>query len=192
VKTRNYVSAGLLLALLVGSGAAARQIPIPAKLPSVAWNSPWVFRAEVFVGCFIGVYVLSIVCLSTIIRARPPKKLSFGLLSFEEAEFDKAVEALSEGGTALQAVERELSATQQTLDSILRASTDTLAALVDAVGDADGVRETALERARSALEALPTSTSVAAESRREFDRAMGKFEQLVAQLDTVKRTQRVG
>jgi hypothetical protein len=189
VKWKNVVATLLLLILLAGAGMAAWRIPIPAKLPTVAWNSEWVFRAEIFVGCFIAVYVLTVVCLSTIIRGRPPKKLSFGLLSFEEAEFGKAVEALSEGGTALQAVESELSAVQQTLDETLAASQKALSSLIEAA-DNGGASGPDLERARDALKALPSATRVPGESRRDFDRAMGRFEQLLTQLDEAKRTER--
>jgi hypothetical protein len=92
--------------LEVGSSPGAYQVP--DDVPGVAWNSPWVFRGAVFVGFFVGAYVVLAICATTIVSGRPPKKLSFGLLAYEQAELEKTVDELSEGGTALQAVEAEV------------------------------------------------------------------------------------
>ena len=105
---RQAGAAILLVVLVVASGIVAWRVPVPANIPAVAWNSPWVFRGEVFVGFFVGAYVVLAICTTTIVSGRPPKKLSFGLLAYEQAELEKAVDALSEGGTALQAVEAEV------------------------------------------------------------------------------------
>jgi hypothetical protein len=121
---RQVLALILLALLVVGSGIVAWRVPVPANVPGVAWNSPWVFRGEVFVGFFVGFYVVLAICATTIVSGRPPKKLSFGLLAYEQAELEKAVDALSEGGTALQAVEAEVRSLQQGLNDGLRSKGD--------------------------------------------------------------------
>ena len=84
LRRRQAVAASLLVLLVLASGIV------------------------VFVGFFVGAYVVLAICVTMIVSGRPPKKLSFGLLAYEQAGLEKAVDALSEGGTALQAVEAEV------------------------------------------------------------------------------------
>ena len=188
LRGRQVLALILLVLLVVGSGIVAWLVPVPAKVPSVAWNSPWVFRGEVFVGFFVGAYVVLAICATTIISGRPPKKLSFGLLAYEQAELEKAVEALTEGGAALQAVEAEVRDLQQGLNDGLRSSRGALEALIDAAAQTD-VDDRVIERARTHLEALPDLGPAPAEAR-EFDQAMARFDQILADLEKLRGERR--
>ena len=179
----------LLALLVVASGIVAWRVPVPAEVPGVAWNSPWVFRGEVFVGFFVGAYVVLAICATTIVSGRPPKKLSFGLLAYEQAELEKAVDALSEGGTALQAVETEVRGLQQGLNDGLRSSRGALEALIDAAAQTD-VDGHLIVRARTHLEALPELATAPADARREFDQAMARFDQILADLENLRAERR--
>lgn len=189
LRGRQVLALILLALLVVGSGIVAWRVPVPANVPVVAWNSPWVFRGEVFVGFFVGAYVVLAICATTIVSGRPPKKLSFGLLAYEQAELEKAVDALSEGGTALQAVEAEVRGVQQGLDDGLRSSRGALEALIDAASQTD-VDGRLIERARTHLEALPELATPPADARREFDQAMARFDQILADLEKLRAERR--
>ena len=186
---RQAGAAILLVVLVVASGIVAWRVPVPADIPAVAWNSPWVFRGEVFVGFFVGAYVVLAICTTTIVSGRPPKKLSFGLLAYEQAELEKAVDALSEGGMALQAVEAEVRGLQQGLNDGLRSSRGALEALIDAAAKTD-VDGHLVERARAHLEALPELAIPPADARREFDQAMARFDQILADLEKLRAARR--
>jgi exonuclease VII small subunit len=144
-----------------------------------------VFRGEVFLGFFVGAYVVLAICATTIVSGRPPRKLSFGLLAYEQAELEKAVDALSEGGAALQAVEAEVRSLQRGLRST-RAALD---ALVDAAAQADA-DEAVVERARTHLRALPEVAPSTDDAEREFDRAMARFDQILADLEKLRAARR--
>lgn len=189
LRGRQVLALILLALLVVGSGIVAWRVPVPDKVPSVAWNSPWVFRGEVFVGFFVGAYVVLAICATTIASGRPPKKLSFGLLAYEQAELEKTVEALSEGGTALQAVEAEVRSLQQGLNDGLRSSRGALEALIDAAAQTD-VDDRLIERARTRLEALPDLATPPADAWREFDQAMARFDQILADLEKLREERR--
>lgn len=186
---RQVVAATLLVLLVVASGIVAWRVPVPDKIPSVAWNSPWVFRGEVFVGFFVGAYVLLAICATTIASGRPPKKLSFGLLAYEQAELEKAVDALSEGGAALQAVEAEVRTLQQGLDDGMRSSRAALEALIDAAAQTD-VDDRLIERARTHLAAFPELPTPPADAQREFHQAMARFDQILADLERLRAERR--
>jgi hypothetical protein len=183
------MAAILLVLLVVASGIVAWRVPVPADIPSVAWNSPWVFRGEIFVGFFVAAYVVLAICVTTIVSGRPPKKLSFGLLAYEQAELEKAVDALSEGGMALQAVEAEVRGLQQGLNDGLRSSRGALEALIDAAAQTD-VDSHLVERARTHLEALPELAVPPADAGREFDQAMARFDQILADLEKLRAVRR--
>jgi hypothetical protein len=177
----------MLLALLAGSAIVAWQIPLPSKLPAAAWNSSWVFRAEVFVGFFIGVYVLLAIIVVTISTGQPPKKLRFGLLTIEQQELKKTVEALSEGGTALQAVEAETRELEQRLDKVLAAARSAHQALVEVAGALpEGKGEEIARRAREQVDILSEKPGEPEEPRREFVLAMARFDQLLSDLDELR------
>ena len=181
----------LLLALLViGSAVVAWRVPVPAKIPSVAWNSPWVFRGEVFLGFFVGVYVVLVICATTIATGKAPKKLSFGLLAYEEAELEKAVDALSEGGAALQAVETEVRLLQRTVADSLRSSRAVLEALIDGAAAQTEADAHLVERARMHLQALPELASQPTDARRDFDQAMARFDRILADLEALRGERR--
>jgi hypothetical protein len=104
---RRQLAAVVLLALLVlASAVVAWLVPVPDDPPAVALNSAWVFRGEVFLGFFIGAYVVGAILVTTVASGRPPRRLGLGFLEYEPAELDRAVEALSEGRSALQEVRR--------------------------------------------------------------------------------------
>jgi hypothetical protein len=176
-----------MLALLAGSAVVAWQVPLPEKLPIVAWNSSWVFRAEVFVGFFVGAYVLLVIAITTVASGQPPKKLSFGLLAFEQPEFKKTVEALAEGGTALQAVENETRELEERLDRVLEAVRSAHQALVDvAAALPEGTGEDIARRARAQVESLSDKPGEPQEPRREFIQAMTRFDHLLRELDQLR------
>ena len=183
------MAATLLILLVVASGIVAWRVPVPADVPAVAWNSPWVFRGEVFVGFFVGAYVVLVICATTIVSGRPPKKLSFGLLAYEQAELEKAVDALSEGGTALQAVEAEVRGLQQGLNDGLHSSRGALEALIDAAEQSD-VDGRLIDRARTHLAALPDLATPPEDARREFDQAMARFDRILADLEKLRAERR--
>jgi hypothetical protein len=73
--TRKQLFTLILLLALVGlSGFVAWQTPAPPKLPAAAWNSSWVFAAEVFVGFFVVTYVLLAIIIVTVAEGRPPSQ----------------------------------------------------------------------------------------------------------------------
>ena len=189
LRRRQFVAATLLVLLVVASGIVAWRVPVPADIPSVAWNSPWVFRGEIFVGFFVAAYVVLAICATTIVSGRPPKKLSFGLLAYEQAELEKAVDALSEGGMALQAVEAEVRGLQQSLNDGLRSSRGALEALIDAAGQSyvDG---DVIDRARTHLAALPDLATPPEDARREFDQAMVRFDRILGDLEKLRAERR--
>ena len=189
LRERQAAAAILLVLLVVASGVVAWRVPVPSDVPGVAWNSPWVFRAEVFVGFFVGAYVVLAICATTIVSGRPPKKLSFGLLAYEHAELEKAVDALSEGGTALQAIEAEVRDLQQGLNEGLRSSRGAFEALIDAAeeGDVDG---RLVERARTHLAALPDLATPSEDARRDFDQAMARFDRILGDLEKLRAERR--
>jgi hypothetical protein len=179
------------MALLLGLGLlVAWSIAIPKKLPSVAWNSAWVFRAEVFVGFFVGSYVLLVIVISTVLSARPPKKLSFGLLAIEDAAMAKTVAALSEGGSALQAMEAEVTAFSERLDESLDVTRVSLQALIDLATQTPGGADVA-DRARAQLTQLDRTDRTTESARNEFTRAMSRFDQLLGDLERLAPGQKV-
>jgi exonuclease VII small subunit len=114
------------------------------------------------------------------------------LLPFESgelAELEKAVDALSEGGMALQAVEAEVRGLQQGLNDGLRSSRGALEALIDAAAQTD-VDGHLVERARAHLEALPELATPPADAGREFDQAMARFDQILADLEKLRAARR--
>jgi hypothetical protein len=188
VSKRTTVGASLvLLALLAGSAFVAWKVPLPSKLPAAAWNSSWVFRAEVFIGFFVGVYLLLAIIVTTITTGQPPKKLSFGLLAFEQQELNKTVEALSEGGTALQAVEKETRELEQRLDKGLVALRSAHKALIEVAGALpEGKGDDVARRAREQIEILAERPTGPDEPKREFVRAMTRFDQLLSELEHLR------
>jgi hypothetical protein len=184
VKTRQKITLVLLIVLVAASVGVAYLTPAPDKLPAAAWNSSWVFAAEVFVGFFVVTYVLLAIVIFTVVEGKPPDKLSFGLLSYEN-EIKKTVEALSEGGTALQAVETEVRNLQEGLNAGLsgaRAALENVIRVADALPDEKGMGVAA--QAKSQLAELPAATPELA-ARSEFTVAMARFDQLVSQLDAL-------
>jgi hypothetical protein len=189
MRRRQAIALVLLLLLVVASGIVAWRVPVPVEPPAAAWNSPWIFRGEVFLGFFVGAYVVLAICATTIVSGRPPRKLSFGLLSYEHTEIEKAVDALAEGGTALQAVEKEVRELQQRVIEGLQASRRTLEALIDAAEQGD-VDSGLVERARTHLVGLPELETAPAGSQREFDHAMARFEQILGDLEKLRAERR--
>jgi hypothetical protein len=102
VGRRQLVAVVLLALLVVASAVAAWLVPVPERPPAVALNSSWVFRGEVFLGFFIGAYVIGAILATTVASGRPPRRLGLGFLEYEPAEVEKAVEALSDGRNALE------------------------------------------------------------------------------------------
>jgi len=183
----SQVAAGAVVAILIGvSLLVAWKVPVPAKRPTAAWNSPWVFRAEVFGGFFIGVYVLGAIVLTTIKTAKPPKKLSFGMLSYEEAEVEKAAEALNEGKTALQALQSEVGALRQYLKSAVSGALVSSESLLEAAPQLNLRDQSSFERRLgeqvTALRDLETAAT-ADGAQGELDRAMARLEGTLAELD---------
>jgi hypothetical protein len=170
----------LLSVLVVGAGIVSWRVPVPNPPPAAAWNSPWVFRGEVFVGSFVAAYVVLAICGTTVVSGRPPKKLSFGLLAYEQGELEKAVEVLSEGGTALQAVESEVRALQQSLEST-RAAVEVLVDVAEQ-GQAEG---RAIEQAKAHL-AVSDDAPTADLTRREFEQAMARFDRVLGELERLR------
>jgi hypothetical protein len=176
-----------MLLLLAAGGVVAWRIPLPANLPTLAWNSEWVFRAEIFAGFFIGVYVLLVIAITTVTSGRPPQKLTFGMLSFEQASLEKTVDALSEGGTAIQALEREMRELQARLDHVLaatRAAHEVLIELAASLPKDEG--EPIASRAREQISVLSEQPGEQEGPRRELERAMNRFDQLLAELEQLR------
>ena len=98
----------LLSALTLLSAVAAWRVAVPAEPPSLSLKSPAVFRAEIFVGCFFFGYIVLGILIHTVRLGRPPKRLGFGMVSFESEEMEKTVEALTEGAEAFKALEMRL------------------------------------------------------------------------------------
>lgn len=71
---RQALALGLLALLVAASGIVAWRVPVPAEPPAAAWNSPWIFRGEVFLGFFVGAYVVLAICATTIVSGRPPRR----------------------------------------------------------------------------------------------------------------------
>jgi hypothetical protein len=179
-RTRVWIGVGLLV-LLALSAVVAWRIPIPATVPAVAWNSSWVFRAEVFVGVFIVAYLLVTIVVTTLRTGQPPGKLSFGLVSYEETAAT-TVDALGESRTALLAVQREVDGLRRQMSDVLAASRDAHEGLLAMPGDDAG-------RARS-REHIETLGRVAAPApapagEAEFDEAMARLERSLAELDAM-------
>jgi hypothetical protein len=170
-----------LLVLLAASIAVAWQVPIPTKIPTVAWNSAWVFRAEVFAGFFVGVYVLLAIATTTIRTGKPPRKLSFGMVSYEEAEVEKTADALNEGQAALQAVQREVDGLRDRLARTTAAARAAHEGVLALAGDDAEVRG----RAEREIAALQEQEQSVRTRDPEFDRAMGKLEQRLRELDAM-------
>lgn len=179
---RFWIGSGLV-GLLAISLVVAWRIPIPSKVPSVAWNSSWVFRAEVFVGFFIVAYVLLTIVIETVRTGRLPGKLSFGLVSYEDAEA-KTVDALGESRTALRAVQREVEGLRQQMNDVLAASRAAHEGLLAVPGDGQEV-EALRARSREHLEVLGRAERSTHEGDAEFDRAMTKLERTLADLDAM-------
>lgn len=178
------IGTGLLLVL---SLAISWLIPIPADLPSVAWNSSWVFRGEVFAGFFIGAYILSVIVLSTVVTGKPPGKLSFGLLSVEGAAVKKTVSALSESGTALQAVETEVRGLDERVDELVTAARAAHELLIEVAATLPDQGTAIVSRARAQVETLASvPPKQRDQSRDEFARAMGRFDQLLGDLEALR------
>jgi hypothetical protein len=183
----SFLFALVLLALLGTSALVAWQIPLPDKIPTVAWNSSWVFRAEVFVGFFIGAYVVLVILITTIASGQPPKKLSFGLLALEQQELQKTVEALSEGGTALQAVGNEARELEARIDTVHEAAKSAHLAILDLAKAAqDEGGEAIAQRSRKQVEALSRKPDEPEEPRQDFIRAMARFDALLSDLDELR------
>jgi len=185
----------VLFVLLAASVAAAWQVPIPAKVPSVAWNSPWVFRAETFVGFFIGVYVLMAIAATTIRTGRPPRKLSFGMVSYEEAEVEKTADALNEGQAALRAVQQEVDKLRDRMARTAASARTAHEGLLTLAGDDPNMRAVS-ERARLEIDALRREEDTVKSRDPEFDRAMLSLEQTLRELDVMlerpRRVRRAG
>lgn len=112
---RPSTSALLLAGLTLLSAIAAWRIAVPPAPPNLSLKSGEVFRAEIFVGCFFFGYIVLAVLIQTFRLGRPPKRLGFGLLSFESEEIEKTVEALSEGAEAFEALQTRLTAVENQL-----------------------------------------------------------------------------
>lgn len=116
----------LLGALAITSGLVAGLVANPSKGSPLSLNSTLVFRGEVFVGCFLFIYILLAISIITVRTGRPPRRLGFGMLAFE-GEAAKAVEALSDGAEVLDAtfqrqngLERRLEQTQTAMRKTAR------------------------------------------------------------------------
>jgi hypothetical protein len=182
----------LLGVLIVGAGILAWRVPVPNPPPAAAWDSTWAFRGEVFVGSFVAAYVVLAICVTTVVSGRPPKKLSFGLLAYEQAELEKAVDALSESGTALQAVEADVRTLRRILKQGLHSTRAAVEALID-VAEEKEAEGPAIERARKHLAALPDeTTAIDGTRRREFDRAMARFDRILGDLERLRARRREG
>jgi hypothetical protein len=196
VKTPPRLLIGFVLLALFGLGTVvAWKVPVPAKIPSVAWNSPWVFRAETFVGFFISVYVLMAIAATTIRTGQPPRKLSFGMVSYEEAEVEKTADALNEGQAALQAVQQEV---EKLRERVARTAASARAAhegLLSLAGDDPRTRDVS-EHARREIDALRREEDTVRSRDPEFDRAMSRLEQRLSELDEMldrpRRVRRAG
>lgn len=167
--------------------ATAAEVPVPDKIPTVAWNSPWVFRAEIFAGAFIGAYVLLAIAFTTVRTGRPPRKLSFGMISYEEAEVEKAADALNEGKVALQALQRTVDALSE---RVAQAVTGTRAAHENVLALAG--EGPIADRARRDLAALEELGAAASSEAFDFDQAMANLEQRLRELDTMLARPRGG
>jgi len=181
-RTRVWVGVGLVV-LLALSAVVAWRIPIPARVPAVAWNSSWVFRAEVFVGFFVVAYLLVTIVVTTFLTGRAPGKLSFGLVSYEETEA-KTIDALVESGTALRAVQREVDGLRRELSDIRaasRAAHEGLLVLPAGGEEAEAVRA----RSRDHIEALGRGAEPVQSGEPEFDEAMARLERRLAELDAL-------
>lgn len=181
-KRRIGIAAGLLVLMLVAAVAGWR-VPIPTKVPSVAWNSPWVFRAEVFVGLFIVAYLLLAIIITTVLTGRAPAKLSFGLVSYEEAE-EKTVDALGESRTALRAVQREVDGLRRQMRDVLASSRAAHEGLIALPGNGHEI-EAVRARSRDHIAALGRADATTPEAEPEFDEAMAKLERTLAELDAM-------
>jgi hypothetical protein len=184
-----------LLALLVLSLVVAWRVPIPEKVPTVAWNSGWVFRAETFLGFFIGVYVLAAIVTTTIRTGRPPGKLSFGMVSYEEAD-EKTADALNESKVALQAVQREVDELRKRMEGVTSSARAAHEGLLALAGDDPHTRGVS-EQARLQLAVLPREEEEAMRGgEAEYERAMGRLEQTLRELDQMlerpRRVRRAG
>jgi hypothetical protein len=155
-----------------------------------AWDSPWIFRGEVFVGFFVAAYVVLAICVTTVVSGRPPKKLSFGLLAYEQAGLEKAVEALSEGGTALQAVETEVRTLRRSFNQGLQSTRAAVEALIDAAEE-NAAESAAVQRAKTHLAALPDMTAIDG-TQTDFDRAMAQFDRILGDLERLRARRREG
>jgi hypothetical protein len=185
--TTRVIATVLMFTLLGGSLFVAQRVPIPKELPTVAWNSAWVFRGEVFAGFFIAAYVLLLIVLSTILSGQPPRKLSFGLLAVEDASMtNTAVAALSEGGAALQAVESEVRSLDDRLTEVIVATRAAHEALVDVARVLPERGDEIERRAQAQIEALSAPPSKPDESRLEFEKAMTRFDHLLSDLEKLK------
>lgn len=187
---------GLALLVLLGlSAVVAWQVPIPATIPTVAWNSSWVFRAETFVGFFIGVYVLMAIAATTIRTGQPPRKLSFGMVSYEEAEVEKTADALNEGQAALQAVQQEVDKLRERMARTAASARTAHEGLLTLAGEDPRARDVS-ERARHEIAALRREEETGRGREPEFDRAMSKLEQTLRELDDMlerpRRARRAG
>jgi hypothetical protein len=188
-RTRVWTGVGLLV-LLALSAVVAWRIPIPATVPAVAWNSSWVFRAEVFVGVFIVAYLLVTIVVTTMRTGQPPGKLSFGLVSYEEAAAT-TVDALGESRTALLAIQREVDGLRRQLSDVRTASRAAHEGLLALAGDDPGPA-----RSRDHIEALARVAASAPAGEAEFDEAMARLERSLAELDAMlarpRRASRAG
>jgi hypothetical protein len=185
-----------ILVLLGSSAIVAWRVPTPSKIPTVAWNSPWVFRAETFTGFFIGVYVLLAIGATTIRTGQPPRKLSFGMVSYEEAEVGKAADALNDGKAALQAVQQEMDRLRKRVARTTASARAAHEGLVTLAGD-DRKNDEVAQRSSQEIETLrreEEDTVKAPEP--EFDRAMARLEQTLSDLNQMlerpRRARRAG
>ena len=78
---------------------------------------------------------------------------------------------------------------QEGLSEGLRSSRGALEALIDAAAQTD-VESHLVERARTHLEALPELATPPADAGREFDQAMARFDQILADLEKLRAARR--
>jgi hypothetical protein len=119
--------AACAVALFALGAVAAWRIPIPTPVPSVAWNSTWVFRGEVFVATQLAAYAL-VMLYASIVAGTLLGKVGFGPFSFER----QAQAALSDGRDALAAARNEL---QRQIQSVADAGSNLRGLVMEATSD---------------------------------------------------------
>jgi hypothetical protein len=116
----------------VGSGIAAAIIPDPKSPPSLALNSPWIFRGETFVIIPLAAYIIWIL-VESIFKRELVLKLGLGPLQVERAKAE-----LAKGGLALEAARQAVPSAavdETTYREAMRRFRASLDALDGMVGD---------------------------------------------------------